>query len=180
MLFPASAPYKRRAIFYIDGFNLLYGAVKDTPYDDLSVEEHCRRLHPLDDLVAVKYFTTLVLGRTQPNQRMFWRALSTTPVVEIKQGRLRKTRKWTVNTRAVSFRGTGYSGTISEKRTDVNIGITMVDDAYQNACDNLVLLSGDSDLVPAVELVRNRLKDKKIFVYAPTSPIPGRACLRNL
>jgi len=35
-----------------------------------------------------------------------------------------------------------------EKRTDVNIAESMVDNACQNRCDHLVLISGDSDLVP--------------------------------
>ena len=32
-----------------------------------------------------------------------------------------------------------------EKRTDVNIAVYMLDDAYQDACDNFVLVSGNSD-----------------------------------
>ena len=34
----------------------------------------------------------------------------------------------------------------AEKRTDVNIGIHMVDDAYQQRCDHEIVVSGDSDL----------------------------------
>lgn len=44
----------------------------------------------------------------------------------------------------------------------------MVDDAYQDLCDNLILLSGDSDLVPAVELIKQRFAQKKVFVYVPS------------
>jgi 6-hydroxy-3-succinoylpyridine 3-monooxygenase len=44
----------------------------------------------------------------------------------------------------------------------------MVDDAYQNACDHLVLISGDSDLVPGVATVRERFPAKKITVYVPS------------
>jgi len=54
-----------------------------------------------------------------------------------------------------------------EKRTDVNIAIYMLDDAYQDQCDHFILFSGDSDLVPAVSMVRLRFPKKKITVYVP-------------
>ena len=52
-----------------------------------------------------------------------------------------------------------------EKRTDVNIAIQMLEDAYEDRCDKLILVSGDSDLVPAVIRVRNL--GKKVLVYIP-------------
>ncbi|MDJ0730832.1 MAG: NYN domain-containing protein [Crocosphaera sp.] len=55
-----------------------------------------------------------------------------------------------------------------EKRTDVNIALQMLDDAYQNNCDRMIVVSGDSDLVPAVELVRKRFPRIQIFVYIPS------------
>ena len=52
----------------------------------------------------------------------------------------------------------------------------MLDDAYQNLCDHLILFSGDSDLVPAVNMVRHRFPAKKITVYVPfRNPIRGAA-----
>jgi uncharacterized LabA/DUF88 family protein len=54
-----------------------------------------------------------------------------------------------------------------EKRTDVTIGIQMLDDAYQDLCDQLLLVSGDSDLVPAVRLVKERFPEKRVHVYVP-------------
>jgi len=43
----------------------------------------------------------------------------------------------------------------------------MLDDAYQDQCDHLILFSGDSDLVPAVSMVRQRFPKKRITVYVP-------------
>ena len=54
-----------------------------------------------------------------------------------------------------------------EKRTDVNIAVTMVDDAYQDLCERFVIVSGDSDLVPAVDQVKARFPDKEVIVYVP-------------
>lgn len=162
-----SPPPARRTIFYIDGFNLYYGAVKDTPYKWLNLEAFCRRLHPADSLVKVRYFTSLVVGATQPNQHRFWRALSTTPIVEITQGKFKNGTVECVH-RECTFKGNRRFQKPQEKRTDVAIAVAMVDDAHQDRCDNLVLISGDSDLVPAVNLVRTNFPKKTVFVYAPT------------
>ena len=52
----------------------------------------------------------------------------------------------------------------------------MVDDAYQNACDHFVLMSGDSDLVPALATVRQQFPAKKNTVYVPSrNPIRAAA-----
>jgi uncharacterized LabA/DUF88 family protein len=61
------------------------------------------------------------------------------------------------------------------KRTDVNIAVFMVDDAYQDSCDQLIVFSGDSDLVPAVNVVRRRFP-QKVIVYVPSAdPVRGAA-----
>ncbi len=38
-------------IVYIDGFNLYYGAVKDTSYKWLNLEGMCQRLLPKDKII---------------------------------------------------------------------------------------------------------------------------------
>ena len=65
---------------------------------------------------------------------------------------------------------------LEEKRTDVHIGIHMLDDAYQNRCEKQILVSGDSDLVPALNVIKSRFPSKEIIVYVPTrNPIRGAA-----
>src|SRR5262249_33956415 len=62
------------------------------------------------------------------------------------------------------------------KRTDVNIGIFMLDDAYQGLYEHAILVSGDSDLVPAVNMVRTRFPHKQVTVYVPSrNPLRGAA-----
>jgi uncharacterized LabA/DUF88 family protein len=51
----------------------------------------------------------------------------------------------------------------------------MVDDAYQNNCDQFVLISGDSDLVPAIQTIKRRFPAKKVFVYVPSRGRVGQA-----
>ena len=54
-----------------------------------------------------------------------------------------------------------------EKRTDVNIAIRLLDLAYKNAFDTACIISGDSDLIPAVEMVRSNFPTKNFKVIIP-------------
>ncbi len=58
-----------RTIVYVDGFNLYYGAVKDTPYKWLDLGKMCKFLLPPNDIQRLKYFTARVTaraGRSKP------------------------------------------------------------------------------------------------------------------
>lgn len=72
---------------YVDGFNLYYGAVKDTPYKWLDPARLCQNLlKPRDRIRKIKYFTARVSARPsdpgQPQrQDVFLRALRTIPGV---------------------------------------------------------------------------------------------------
>ncbi len=75
-----------------------------------------------------------------------------------------------------SFSGPRIFQMPEEKHTDVNIAVQMVVDAFDGACDRMVLVSGDSDLVPGVKLVKSRFPNIKIQVYVPSrSPTRGAA-----
>ena len=78
---------------YIDGFNLYYGCIKDTPYHWLNLAQMCHLLLPKDTIQRIKYFTAEVKAR--PNdpdkplrQKIYWRALSSIPNLEIIKGSL--------------------------------------------------------------------------------------------
>jgi 6-hydroxy-3-succinoylpyridine 3-monooxygenase len=110
-----------------------------------------------------------------PNQIDYLRALATTSLVDVVLG---KFKNKTIFCKFPTCTQTGKRPfeVPEEKRTDVNIAVYMLDDAYQNACDNVVLVSGDSDLVPAVRMIRTRFPNKQITVYVPTqNPTRGAA-----
>lgn len=49
-------------------------------------------------------------------------------------------------------------------------------DAVSDNCDRFILVSGDSDLVPAIQMVKNVSPEKEIIVYVPSNnPIRGAA-----
>ena len=54
-----------------------------------------------------------------------------------------------------------------EKKTDVNISIRMIADCFQEKTDSLILVSGDSDLLPPIEFIQKNYPKKKIKVHFP-------------
>jgi uncharacterized LabA/DUF88 family protein len=165
-------PKRSRTVVYIDGFNLYYGALKGTPHKWLDLQKYFTMLRPADSIEAIKYFTALVSGPKRLHQEAYLRALATLPNVEITVGKFKKKRFQCLHT-TCSHAGDRFFDALEEKRTDVNIAVAMVDDAYQDRCDQFVLVSGDSDLVPAIGIIRSRFPSKKITVYVPHIPAPN-------
>lgn len=77
-----------KANVYVDGFNLYYGAVKNSPYRWLDVAALCKRMLPNDSIQSIKYFTATVSARPHDpqkpvRQQVYLRALRTTPGLSI-------------------------------------------------------------------------------------------------
>lgn len=150
-----------KTILYIDGFNLYYSAVKDTPWKWLNPLALANRLFPKNEIVGIKYFTAKV--KTMPGnpdapirQHTFWRALHTLPNVSIIEGDFRKRI-----TRAAVV--TPPPNTIEiykteEKGSDVNLAAHLLMDGFQKRYHCAIVVSGDSDLVTPVRMVRDQLK----------------------
>jgi len=156
-----------RSIVYIDGFNFYYGALRGGPHKWLNVEQFFRLLRHGDDIQRIRYYTALVAGPAQARQLCYLKALETLPLVEISLGRF-KARRAHCRVAACSHSKSRIFQMPEEKRTDVNIAVDMIDDAYQDLCDRLLVVSGDSDLVPAVNRVKTRFPEKQITVYVPS------------
>ena len=171
---------KPRTIVYVDGFNLYYGAVRGTPYKWLDLQKFFQLIRQHDDIVAIKYFTAMVMGPTEPNQVRFLAALATRPLIQTILGSFKQKRvRCSFAQCSMPVNPPRFFEVYEEKRTDVNIAVYMLDDAYQNACDNFVLVSGDSDLVPAVRMIRHRFPTKRIIVYVPAQ-VPQRGAAVEL
>jgi uncharacterized LabA/DUF88 family protein len=54
-----------------------------------------------------------------------------------------------------------------EKKADVNIATQMIHDALQGNFDVAILVSGDSDQVPTIEMVRKIFKRKVVVAFPP-------------
>jgi uncharacterized LabA/DUF88 family protein len=145
---------------YIDGFNLYYGCIKDTPYHWLNPSKMCRLLLPHDDIHSIKYFTALVTPR--PNdpdkplrQQTFLRALRTIPNLEIILGTFLSHEVMMPLARP----GKGYTKVIKteEKGSDVNIATHLLVDGFHNEYDLAVIISNDSDLLEPIKFVTREL-----------------------
>ncbi len=156
----------RRTNVYVDGFNLYYGALRGTTHKWLNLERFFTLLRPNDELQAIYYFSALIDGSHLANQKEYLRALETLPKVRTVMGRFKFKRVKCTNPRC-TFTGSRFFSTPEEKRTDVHIALAMARDAWEKTCEHMVLVTGDSDLVPAVNLVKDISPDTKITVYVP-------------
>lgn len=164
-----------RSIVYIDGFNLYYGAIKGGSHKWLNLEKYFQRLRPHDDIKRIYYFTAKISGSSQKNQAAYLGALATLPLVEVRLGRF-KLKNVKCKVQACSFVGHKLFKTPEEKQTDVAIGIQMVVDAFDDSCDRFILVTGDSDLLPAIRTIKLRYPRKKLILYVPAnSTIRGAA-----
>jgi uncharacterized LabA/DUF88 family protein len=164
-----------RSIIYVDGFNLYYGAVRGGPHKWLDLQKYFQMPRPDDDVQRIKYFTALIDGSHRPNQEAYLQALDTLPKVEIILGKYKyKSVKCTIS--ACTYAGSREFQVPEEKRSDVNIATHMIDDAHCRRADRMILVSGDSDLVPAIHMVKQQFPTIKITVYVPSrNPIRGAA-----
>jgi uncharacterized LabA/DUF88 family protein len=156
----------KRSIVYVDGFNFYYGMVRNTAYKWLNLQKLFERIRQDDDMLRINYFSSRASGSAGQRHAVYFRALESLPKMRIILGKF-KTMQVHCRVRSCHFDGPRMFSTEIEKRTDVNIAIQLLDDAYQNAADRFVVVSGDSDLVPSLMRVRERFPEKKIIVYVP-------------
>ncbi len=153
---------------YIDGFNLYYGAVKDTQYRWLDLSMLSKFLLPKDQIDRLKYFTALVTALPkdpdQPNrQRVYLRALATIPNLDIFYGSFLSHK-----VRMPRADSQGFTEVIKteEKGADVALATHLLHDAHLDRYDTAVVISNDTDLVPAIQIVRREL-GKKVGLICP-------------
>ncbi|WP_206447765.1 NYN domain-containing protein [Agrococcus sp. KRD186] len=157
-------PPPERMIVYVDGFNLYNGlhAASGRSMLWLDLVALASSLRPTQQLVKVKYFTAPVLDDpgAQSRQAHYIAALEAKHPhrIDVIQGRYQQKQVW------CSTCGNKYT-TYEEKETDVNIAVSLVSDAAMQAMTTALLISGDSDLAPAVRAAR-RLRPSLFSVAA--------------
>lgn len=176
---------------YVDGFNLYYGSVRNTPCRWLDISEMCRLLLPNNTISKIKYFTARVTARLndpgQPTrQQTYLRALRTIPNLEIYYGHFLAHPVWMplevpnpayqihANKNPVYVRAVKTE----EKGSDVNIASHLLKDAYENQFKVAVIVSNDSDLLTPIQIVRNDLK-KPVGILNPHTKKASRALAKE-
>ena len=113
------------------------------------------------ELKAVKYFTSRVSNnpKKQKRQTTYIEALETKGI-EIIPGQYQSS--------CIHCNNCGNRwNTFNEKMTDVNIATYLLVDAFKNQYDTAMLISGDSDLVPPIKVVNEKVSEKRVLVVFP-------------
>lgn len=154
-------------IVYVDGFNLYHG-LKDKSgrrFLWLDLVALAQALRPKSALLQVHYFTAAVLDDppAAARQGRYQQALlaHNPGLLTITQGRYQKK---TMTCRTCGSAWTHYE----EKETDVNIATAIVADAAAGHADTALIVSADSDLVPAVRAART--VNPSLFLAAAFPP----------
>lgn len=159
------------AIVYVDGFNLYYGALKNSAEKWLDLVHLAGLLFPHYAIQRVKYFTASITARPhdpqQPlRQQTYLRALRTKANVEIVEGRFYVT--FPRMRLRYPLRGPTTAEVVKteEKGSDVNIATHLLVDAYERQFDVAIIVSNDSDLTLPIAMVVHRLK-LRVDVVSP-------------
>ncbi len=158
LLFPDRS--RLRTFVYVDGFNLYYGALRNTAYRWLDLGALCRMLLPRHDIVRINYYTARVRNRPEDprvssRQAVFLRALETIPGLEIHYGHF---LEHIVPMRSVD--NAGNPGRVvkviktEEKGSDVNLASHLLFDGFRDEYEAAVLVTNDSDLAEPVRLAK--------------------------
>ena len=147
---------------YVDGFNLYYGCLKDTPYRWLNLAKLSGLLVPSHTINKIRYFTAPLLRRAENSgqhqrQQIYLRALQTIPNLSIHYGYfLTSTVTMRLEHPLPDGSTTARVVKTEEKGTDVSIASHLLMDSFDHDCDVVVVLSNDSDLIPAIRFAKER------------------------
>jgi hypothetical protein len=168
---------------YIDGFNVYFCALKDTPYKWLNPLILCNQLFPRKSIYKIKYFTAKVKPlphdpSAPTRQDIHWRALKTINNLEIIEGNFVAWPKLLPVFPLTYPQGPNYPPQkvrvlrSEEKGSDVNLAAFLIYDNCQKEADESIVISNDSDLVKELQRVAtNRILsiNEKLF---PLSQFP--------
>ena len=172
----------KKTYIYIDGFNLFYRAVKGTPYKWLDLKSLLIKvLSPDNRIDSIKYFTAKVSGKQDPKtpirQQAYLRALKEhIPEISIYYGH------FLTNTIRAPLAGSKSNKMVQvvkteEKGSDVNLAVHLLNDAWLNKYDCAVIVSNDSDLAEAINLVKQHHK-KLIGLILPPNCHPSKSLMK--
>lgn len=156
---------KQKVIVYVDGFNFYYGlkAIQWKKYYWLDIVKFFEKmLTDKQELVEVHYFSARPVNdiTASDNQDVLFSANKLNPKFKLTLGKYLK-KQFPCFSCGKTIR------TYEEKETDVRIATQIINDVYKERCDISIIVSADSDLIPAIELVRDMNPAHPIYVYFP-------------
>jgi len=173
-----------KTIAYIDGFNLYFGSLKGTSYRWLDipalVKRICNEQSPCCELTAIKYYTADIKAKLSSRKDSSCKAQNDYHLslqaynsdrgleFEIIKGKYNiRSKEYYAYQEPVNFDEKLSVWVPEEKQTDVAIAVDLLCDVMDDACDQVVVFSNDSDLAPALKAVKSRWPSKVVGVVAP-------------
>jgi hypothetical protein len=154
---------------YVDGFNLYYGALKDSRYKWLNVLSLVQAVVQQHHQIArIRYFTARVKSRpgsqAHVSQDAYLRALQTLPNLEVHLGQF-----LSHPARRPRADGNGMVEVIEtqEKGSDVNLASYLLLDGMRGDYEAAIVVSNDSDLATPIQLTRKELGRDFVGVVNP-------------
>ena len=148
---------------YVDGFNLYYRALKDTPFRWLDLGKLAEVLFPEETINQICYFTALLYARAndpgQPRRQLVYlRALATLPNFEAHFGMFRsRTKRRPLVSPIAGLPEYVLIKEAEEKGSDVNLVTRLLVDGFNHEYEHAVIVSNDSDFASAIQYVREGL-----------------------
>ncbi len=151
----------KKVICYIDGYNLFH-ALENNPSAKINLMTLSESLlNEGHELVEVYYFSAYATWKPENmiKHRKYVEMLKETGVKVI----MSHFKNKKMQCKSCKIRWTAHE----EKETDVKISLQILKDAEDNKFDVAYLLSGDSDIVPAIADVKERHPEKRILSVLP-------------
>lgn len=174
-----------KTIFYVDGYNLYYGCLKHSTHKwlDLKIllaEQILHQQDPESQLLHINYFTAPILakvasrgGQAANAQSAYSRALQNhlKDHIRIIQGYYALEKgNLPVYQHPLDKQNRTNVWRLEEKQTDVNIALEAYRDAVKGRADQLVFVTNDTDIAPALKMIREDLGSSiQIGIILPVS-----------
>ena len=142
----------RRVMIFIDGSNLYHVLKQNTDKQNLDYNKFSEKLTGDRELIRTYYYNIRQESPDNPSlaesQDRFLNALYETDYLEVKLGIWKQ-------------RG----NTMVEKGVDVMIAADLIAHAYEDHYDTAILVSGDADFYPALQVVKNTGKQVEVAAF---------------
>ncbi len=146
---------KKRVVLFIDGNHLFHRLQDSYGFADIDIEKLCKNMCGIErSLIQIRYYYSPFLPemdkKNSQKQRHIISKIQKTPIFDLSKGK---------------YIQKGNTGIYTEKGIDVKIAIDMVHLAMDDHYDVAILLSGDSDFVPAINFVRRLHKRVSVAAF---------------
>lgn len=155
-----------RISFFIDGFNVYHSLIYKRKYVKYLWLDCCalaqRYARKMKGSVAdVFYFSALAYWDQVKVQRhlLFIDALKSRGI-KVVMGNFKEKDRFCNNCRRFVMQR-------EEKQTDVNIALHLLNEAYNDSYDTAMIMTNDTDLIPAIKMLRHVFPQKKVGVLFP-------------